>query len=275
MPGLACRSPRIPPGRAGRWLALPGLAMLTLLAACSTYQPDKLDIDRSVQAKSQNSRVELLVIHYTSSGNESSLKILSERNVSAHYLVTDEPRPHVYQLVPETRRAWHAGVSSWYGRSDVNTSSIGVEIVNAGRKDGQFTPYATAQMRTVKALLSDIIRRHQIKPQNIVGHSDVAPQRKIDPGPLFPWQDLARQGIGRWYDENLARANTAQFEAEGLPDIAWVQSALRRLGYEAPSTGVLDKATRNVIAAFQMHYRPSLYDGEPDAQTAGILKTLR
>src|SRR5690606_12084684 len=133
MPRLTPRPGHRPTSGLRRWLRLPGVGAVLMLAACSTYQPGQLQIDRSIQAKSQNSRVEVLVLHYTSTGNENSLKILSERNVSAHYLVTDEPRPHVYRLVDENRRAWHAGVSSWYGRSDINTSSIGVEIVNLGR----------------------------------------------------------------------------------------------------------------------------------------------
>jgi len=274
MPRLTPRPGHRPTSGLRRWLRLPGVGAVLMLAACSTYQPGQLQIDRSIQAKSQNSRVEVLVLHYTSTGNENSLKILSERNVSAHYLVTDEPRPHVYSLVDENRRAWHAGVSSWYGRSDINTSSIGVEIVNLGREQGQWAPYPPAQMHTVAALLADIIRRHQIKPHNVVGHSDIAPQRKIDPGPLFPWQALARQGIGRWYDEPQARQYAAQFQDQGLPNIAWIQGELKRVGYETPQTGALDKATRNVLAAFQMHYRPSRHDGEPDAETLGILKAL-
>lgn len=257
------------------WRAALSACLLLALGACASYDPSKLDIDRSIQAKSQNSRVEMVVLHYTSSGNEAALKTLSQLNVSSHYLVTNAPRPHVYQLVDESRRAWHAGVSAWYERSDVNSASIGIEIVNDGRRrDGTWAPYPAVQIKVVAALLKDIIRRHQIKPRNIVGHSDVAPQRKIDPGPLFPWRELARQGIGRWYDEDLARRYALQFQQQGLPDAAWIQGALRRAGYDTPSSGVLDEATRNVIAAFQMHYRPSDYGGEPDAQTLGILKAL-
>lgn len=251
------------------------LLVLMLLSACSTYRPDVLDIDRSIQAKSQNSRVEFVVLHYTSASNERSLDILSRLNVSSHYLVTHEARPHVYQLVNESRRAWHAGEGAWYGRTDINSGSIGIEIVNQGRHGDQWEPYDPVQMQVVTALLQDIIRRHQIKPHNIVGHSDVAPQRKIDPGPLFPWKQLAEQGVGRWYDEAAADHCAQVFRTEGLPDVAWTQSALRRLGYAVPATGVLDKATRNVIAAFQMHYRPSRYDGLPDAETLGIMKALR
>lgn len=268
------------------WRRLAALALPLLLAACASRNPQGLDIDQSVQAKSQNSRVSTIVLHYTSANNDASLRILSERNVSAHYLVTDERKPHVYQLVDESRRAWHAGVSEWYGRSDLNSTSIGIEIVNqglmsdprSGHLEGphadQWDDYSAQQLRTLTTLLKDIMARHQIKPENIVGHSDVAPQRKIDPGPLFPWRALADQGVGRWYDETLARQYAAQFLLNGLPPLSWVQAELRRVGYTAPNSGILDKATINTLGAFQMHYRPVRYDGRPDAETLGILKAL-
>lgn len=274
---LACGTSALITTLHKRWikscLALPVLA---LLAACGTYgPPGKLNIDRSVQAKSQNSRVDFVVLHYTSAGNGASLKILSERNVSSHYLVTDEQPPHVYQLVDESRRAWHAGASQWYGRNDLNAGSIGIEIVNAGGEGLVWAPYSAAQIATVTALLRDIVQRHQIKPLNIVGHSDIAPQRKVDPGPLFPWKQLAQAGLGRWYDETQVTANISQLQQSGLPDLRWFQQELIRVGYAAPTTGMLDKATKNVIAAFQMHYRPSRYDGLPDIETAAILMALR
>src|SRR5690606_11843979 len=127
-------------------------------------------------------------------------------------------------------------------------------------------PYAPEQIDMLAQLLQDIIQRHQIKPLNIVGHSDIAPQRKIDPGPLFPWKQLAQQGIGRWYDAAKAQEYEQDFLRNGLPDMAWTQKALQRAGYKTPQNGLLDKASKNVIAAFQMHYRPALYDGVPDAQ---------
>ena len=269
MPGLFMRAR---PVLITRVLAL--IATL-LLAACGTTQPGALNIDRSIQAKSQNSRVEFIVLHYTSVGNHASLKILSEQNVSSHYLITQEDPPHVYQLVDENRRAWHAGISAWFGRTDINSGSIGIEIVNQGRQGDTWEPYSPAQIETLATLLHDIIRRHQIKPHNIVGHSDIAPQRKIDPGPLFPWEQLAGHGIGRWYNQHTAKQYEQDFLDQGLPDINWTQSELRRLGYDAPQTGKLDKATKNVIAAFQMHYRPARYDGIPDAQTLAIMKALR
>ncbi len=245
-----------------------------LLAACGTRGPTGLDIDRSIVAKSQNSRVEYLVVHYTSFGNSASLKILSENNVSSHYLITDDPAPRVYQLVDESRRAWHAGVSEWFGRSDMNAGSIGVEIVNRGRDGDKWQPYSPAQIEVAATLFLDIIKRHQIKPFNIVGHSDIAPQRKVDPGPLFPWKELALIGIGRWYNEALAKTYEQEFLRNGLPNVRWLQRELNRAGYKAPKTGILDKATTNVVAAFQMHYRPARYDGQPDAETLAILKAL-
>ncbi|WP_397474358.1 N-acetylmuramoyl-L-alanine amidase [Pusillimonas sp.] len=253
-----------------------GFFLPALLAACAgaPHEPPALKIDRSVQAQSQNSRVELIVLHYTSASNERSLELLSRRNVSSHYLITDEPEPHVYQLVDESRRAWHAGVSQWYGSAGINAASIGIEIVNPGGAGTEWAPYPEAQIETLILLMTGIVQRHQIKAHNIVGHSDIAPQRKVDPGPLFPWKRLAAAGLARWYDEDKAAGYRREFERKGLPDTAWIQRELDRVGYEAPRHGKLDKATRNVIRAFQMRYRPRLYDGNPDAETLGILRSL-
>lgn len=260
-------------GRRALRHALP-VASLLLLAACAAPRPGELVIDRSIQAKSHDSRVEIVVLHYTATTNEASLRILSEQNVSSHYLITDEPRPVVYQLVDENRRAWHAGVSQWYGRTDINAASIGIEIVNPGGSGTTWAPYSDAQIDTLITLLHDIVKRHQIKPHNIVGHSDIAPQRKVDPGPLFPWKRLADAGLGRWYSETRKQQYEQEFQQTGLPDIAWVQSELIRAGYDVETHGKLDKATRNVVAAFQMHYRPLRYDGIPDAETMAILKAM-
>ncbi|NGM87402.1 N-acetylmuramoyl-L-alanine amidase [Parapusillimonas sp. SGNA-6] len=257
------------------WRVLLACTFAALLSGCGMHWGGGLAIDRSIVAKSQNSRVDFIVLHYTSTGNEASLKILSQLNVSSHYLITREPRPKIYQLVDESRRAWHAGLSEWYGRTDMNSASIGIEIVNHGNEKGEWEAYTPAQIDTLVALLKDISARHQIKPANIVGHSDIAPQRKIDPGPAFPWQELAAQGLGRWYDPDRVREHQAEFLRQGLPDAAWIQGELRRLGYAAPTTGKLDRATRNVIAAFQMHFRPSRYDGVPDPETLAIMRALR
>lgn len=250
-----------------------------LLTACAIGTPPTLSIDRSIQAQGQSSRVEFVVLHYTSTSTEHSLELLSRHRVSSHYLLTDEPTPTVYQLVDEGRRAWHAGPSQWYGRNWLNASSIGIEIVNPGpsaSEDGapSWAAYSEAQIETLRLLLQDIVQLHDIAPHNIVGHSDIAPQRKVDPGPKFPWKQLAQAGLGRWYDETLAAQYQTEFERSLLPDATWIQEQLARVGYDTPRSGTLDAATRNVLAAFQMHYRPSLHDGLPDAETLAILKSL-
>ena len=252
-------------------IALAGLA--AMLAGCAT-KVGPITVDDSVQATGQSSRVRYLVLHYTGLPADSSLRVLSQQEVSAHYLVTDTTPPHVYQLVPESRSAWHTGVSYWYGQISLNATSIGIEIVNSGNEHGDWQPYTQAQIDTVIALVRDVAQRHGIEPRNIVGHSDIAPQRKIDPGPSFPWHELAQAGLGRWYDEAGAAAQLARLQNEPLPDVAWFQQQLQRLGYECPQDGELTPATRRVIAAFQMHYRPARYDGEPDAETAAIMLAM-
>ena len=257
-----------------RWPRVPCLLLIMALAGCAASPPPRLQIDRSIQAVSQSSRVSFVVLHYTVADTPRSLEILSKQNVSSHYLITDEEPPRVYQLVDESRRAWHAGESQWYGRSDLNAASIGIEIVNSGPIDSGWQPYSESQIATLIQLLHDIIDRHQIHARNVVGHSDIAPQRKQDPGPAFPWKRLADAGIGRWYHEEKAALLEETYRREGLPTMAAIQDKLRKAGYAAPATGRLDEQTRRVIRAFQMRYRPSLYDGEPDAQTLAILDAL-
>lgn len=256
-----------------RW-GLAGIISVAVLSGCAAPSPGTLTIDRSVQAISHSSRVSVVVLHYTVADTPRSLEILSKRNVSSHYLITDEQPPRVYQLVDESRRAWHAGESEWYGRSDLNAASIGIEIVNSGPVDDGWQPYAPAQIKTLITLLKDIVARHQIHARNVVGHSDIAPQRKQDPGPAFPWKRLAEAGLGRWYDEGRAMQLTEQYRRNGLPPMAVIQEKLRRAGYSVPSSGVLDTATERVIRAFQMHFRPARHDGKPDAETLAILDTL-
>jgi len=250
----------------------PAFALASLLAGCAS---GPVPIDDSVQAAGQDSRVRYVVLHYTDLPAAASLRVLSTQEVSAHYLITDADPPHVYRLVPETRNAWHAGTSSWHGEIALNNTSIGIEIVNMGNSGGKWQPFKQSQIDTLTLLLRDIVDRHGIQPQNIVAHSDIAPQRKIDPGPLFPWRQLAQNGLGRWYDETAEAAQLAQLQTQPLPDVAWFQRQLQRLGYESPQDGQLTPATRRVIAAFQMHYRPSNYNGTPDAETAAIMMSMK
>jgi N-acetylmuramoyl-L-alanine amidase len=220
--------------------------------------------------------VQYLVIHFTSSDFPSALRILTEGPVSSHYLVNDNP-PTVYRLVPEERRAYHAGVSSWKGQTMLNAASIGIEIVNRGLRGppGQerWEEYPPAQVEAVVRLVRDIVKRHDIRPDRVVGHSDIAPQRKVDPGPAFPWKRLADEGLVVWPDATTVAARRPAYEA-ALPDVPWFQEMLARHGYTVPANGELDEATVRVIAAFQMKYRPARCDGMPDAETAALLDAL-
>jgi N-acetylmuramoyl-L-alanine amidase len=141
--------------------------------------------------------------------------------------------------------------------------------------DGQrvYAPYSEAQIETLIPLIRDIVKRHQIHPDRILGHSDIAPQRKQDPGPLFPWKRLGELGIIPWPDPARV-VDLEVFYAAGMPDATWFQQQLARLGFQIDVTGVFDEATRNVIAAFQMKYRPARYDGEPDPETAALLEVV-
>jgi N-acetylmuramoyl-L-alanine amidase len=270
-----------PPGPARLWRGrlLPALCALAVLAGCAQRGPAGLDVDTSINAASQDSRVRFIVLHYTSGSNTASLLTLSRGDVSVHYMITDTRPVKVYSLVPEDRNAWHAGDSSWYGHTSINNASIGIEIVNAGRTTGldgtpQWQAYSEAQIRAVILLAGDIARRHGVLPENIVGHSDVAPQRKTDPGPLFPWKRLARAGLGRWYDETAEQGYLQAYAQQGVPDAAWFQTQLERVGYAVPHSATFDAETTRVIEAFQMHYRPARYDGAADAETAAILQAL-
>jgi N-acetylmuramoyl-L-alanine amidase len=244
------------------------LASCLLVAGCAVGP----SVDTRYNASSQDSRVQFLVIHFTSSDFPASLKTLTEGPVSSHYLVRDEP-PTVYQLVDESRRAYHAGASSWKGSTQINAASIGIEIVNGGMKNGAWEPYPRAQMDVVLDLVKSIVRRHEIRPERIVGHSDIAPQRKVDPGPMFPWKRLADEGLIPWPDAQAVSQRRGAFE-QALPDVAWFQQKLAQHGFAVPQNNELDLATRNVLIAFQMKYRPESFDGTPDAQTAALLDVL-
>lgn len=246
--------------------------LLVSLTGCSTG----LRIDRSHPSANQDNRVQFVVLHYTSASLERSLALLTHGEVSSHYLIGDGPGT-IYQLVDENRRAWHAGESQWQGRTWLNSSSIGIEIVNPGFDDTPngrvWYPYSEAQIQSLIALLKDIVKRNHIEPRHIIGHSDIAPLRKLDPGPMFPWKRLADAGLGVWPEANAVARQQAYFSANP-PTIGWYQQELARFGYAIDQTGQLDVATRHVIAAFQMRFRPQRFDGTPDAQTAAMLQVL-
>ncbi|AAZ33814.1 N-acetylmuramoyl-L-alanine amidase [Pseudomonas savastanoi pv. phaseolicola] len=247
--------------------------LLLILTACASGPR----LDTSHPSVNFDGRVQYVIMHYTSTSMEKSLQLLTHGEVSSHYLIGDDSKATIYKLVDESARAWHAGESEWEGRTWLNSSSIGIEIVNPGFKDTPagrlWYPYTEAQIQSITVLLKDIVKRNKIDPKHIIGHSDIAPTRKQDPGPLFPWKRLAAEGLGIWPDERLVAQHQALL-ATNLPSISWFQQQLARLGYSTPQTGELDTATRQVLAAFQMHYRPARFDGEPDAQSAAILQVL-
>ena len=247
--------------------------LLVLAALGCVRQPG---FDSTYRAKSQDSRVQFLILHFTGGTWESSVKTLTEGEVSSHYLVRDSP-VQVYQLVDENRRAYHAGRSSWQGQTQLNAASIGIEIQNPGDTQGpegiRFHDYPREQVDAVIALVKDIVARHQIRPDRILGHSDIAPTRKVDPGPTFPWKRLADEGLIRWPDAAAVAERRVRHEAS-LPDVTWFQTRLVEHGFALPVTGSLDPATQQVLANFQMKYRPARYDGLPDGETAAILDVL-
>lgn len=255
---------------------------------------------RGAESANFNSRVSIVVIHHTTANFEDSLSILtkpSSNSVSSHYLIPEpgdasygKSRVQTYQLVPETGRAWHAGTSYWAGKTGLNDQSIGIELVNqtwCHASDDEPDPYATVaqricfypdfpdeQIALLVDLLADIHERHpDIRPTSIIGHADIAPDRKIDPGPRFPWQRLAKLGYGAWFDDETVIRYWEQIQREPLP-ILNVQRALDTYGYGIEATGEMDEQTGNVLRAFQMHFRPSEVTGEATLDSTAILFAL-
>ncbi|WP_282629028.1 N-acetylmuramoyl-L-alanine amidase [Empedobacter sedimenti] len=226
---------------------------------------------------SQDERVRFLVLHYTAINTELSLKVLTQKDVSSHYLINDYDDKQINLLVDETKRAWHAGISKWKGLDNLNFSSIGIEIVNLGNSGGVYQPYPDYQIKKVGELARDIVNRYNIQPFNVVGHADIAPGRKPDPGPLFPWKKLYTDyGVGAWYEETDKYLLMQQYPWDTMSSvfITDVQNDLKKYGYDVPSNGMIDAQTKNAIIAFQMHFRPEKYDGVVDSETWAILKAL-
>ncbi|WP_025733326.1 N-acetylmuramoyl-L-alanine amidase [Carnimonas nigrificans] len=239
-------------------------------------------VDHSLRTEGANERIQTLVIHYTAEDDQHSIEALEGNKVGVHYLVTSQPgryqrQPVVLQMADESKRAWHAGRSSWDGRTGLNDTSIGIEIVNKGftkTPDGLvFSPFSMSQIALVTALAKDIVTRYGIDPTHVVGHSDIAPGRKLDPGPFFPWQQLAQAGIGAWPEASTVAYYRQRFDAR-LPTVAQLQRGLASYGYDITVSGDLDQPTRRVLASFQMHFSPTRYDGNYDAETAAILFAL-
>lgn len=232
--------------------------------------------------------IDMLVLHYTGmqSGSE-ALKRLCDpaAKVSAHYLIEEDGR--IFQLVDEAQRAWHAGVSHWRGHNDINARSIGIEIVNPGHEWG-YRPFSDAQIAALIPLCQAIIARYNIPARNIVGHSDVAPARKQDPGELFPWEHLAKAGIGLWVDVSnqedflnkraavgsTALVTSAQAEVSGSSREA-VSTAREQHKKKLTTFGYSpDAPLPATITAFQRHFRPTKINGIWDSECDAIIRAL-
>lgn len=216
----------------------------------------------------------IILLHYTGmeTGDGAEAWLADPRSeVSAHYLVHEDGR--IVQMVRENDRAWHAGKSCWSGEADINSASIGIEIVNPGHFLG-YGAFPDRQVDAVIRLCQGIIRRHRIRPERVLAHSDVAPGRKIDPGEKFPWKRLCDAGVGHCVEPGLITGGGGfRVGASGRP-VEALQAMLDIYGYDCPATGVFDDRTRAVVEAFQRHFRPERVDGVADLSTLDTLRRL-
>ena len=217
---------------------------------------------------------DMIVLHYTGMPDvEGAIAKLctAGTDVSAHYIVLEDGR--IVQCVPESRRAWHAGVSCWAGEEDINSCSIGIEIVNRGH-DWGYPDFPSRQIAAVIALCRGIMLRRDVPPHRVLAHSDVAPSRKKDPGEKFPWHSLANSGVGHWvHPAPIVRGESLKLGAINN-NVASVQAAFARYGYNIPTDGKFDGATMEVVTAFQRHFRPERVDGVADHSTMSTLHEL-
>ena len=220
-------------------------------------------------------RPDMILLHYT--GMLDAAVALDRlcaagSEVSAHYLVFEDGR--VIQMVPESRRAWHAGKSEWAGETNINSCSIGIEIVNPGHDHG-YPDFPVRQIAAVTTLCRSIQARNSIAPVRVLAHSDVAPARKQDPGEKFPWRTLYESGVGHWV-KPAPIMNFGRVLAPGTRGDAVValQKSLREYGYGIEANGDYDSNTVEVVTAFQRHFRPERVDGQADTSTRTTLQEL-
>ena len=277
-------------------LAFASLLTLSLIGCVSTPKaqiantaPFVIDSD-TYQATGKSERIKTIILHYTVGDNARSTQLLTTGDVSAHYLILSSNDNKIYNLVPESERAWHAGNGSFAGRKVLNDTSIGIEIVNSGIQPAyknalkntalayhpyeHFVEFDELQIQKVAQLVQDIAKRYDISPKNIIGHADMAPSRKIDPGAKFPWERLYKQyAIGAWYDDaDKQHFMDPQYLAAAT--ITDIKQAFREYGYHINDTDEWDKASRDVIYAFQLHFRPLNPTGQMDRETYAILQAL-
>ena len=248
-------------------------------ASMTSFTPDSSIVSDVIPSANYGDRAkgrlpDMIVLHYTGMPDvEGAITQLCSAgtDVSAHYIVLEDGR--IVQSVPEIRRAWHAGVASWSGEDDINSCSIGVEIVNRGH-DWGYPDFPSRQIAAVTALCRGIMLRRGVPSHRVLGHSDVAPARKKDPGEKFPWHSLANSGVGHWVQPAaIVRGETLKLGSIG-DDVRDLQQALARYGYGIPATGKYDGLTMEVVAAFQRHFRPGRVDGIADRSTFTTLHSL-
>jgi N-acetylmuramoyl-L-alanine amidase len=241
------------------------------------FTADSALVSRVQPSPNQDARrlpADIVLLHYTGMARTSAaVERLCDpaAKVSSHYVVEEDG--NIVQLVPETRRAWHAGRSSWEGLSDINSRSIGIEIANPGHSFG-YPDFPQAQIAAVIALCRDIVARYGIRADRVLAHSDVAPQRKLDPGEKFPWGELYRAGVGAWVAPPPPGCGTVLALGDRGLEVFELQAALRDYGYGIEATGVYDELTEAVVVAFQRHFRPRCVDGRADASTHETLRAL-
>ena len=245
----------------------------------SEFPPDSHLVNRIAVSPNHEERkldggADILLLHYTGMDNaEAALARLRspEAKVSSHYLITEQGS--VVQLVPEARRAFHAGASSWEDTRDVNSRSIGIEIVNQGHDEG-CPDFPDAQIAAVIALCQDIVRRRNIRPDRVLGHSDVAPSRKRDPGEKFPWDRLAAAGVGLWVAPSPIVAGRALERGDHGAEVTALQRDLASYGYGVAADGQFGAVTGDVVTALQRHFRRERVDGRADLSTCRTLAAL-
>lgn len=229
----------------------------------------------NIEPRFRNMSPSFLILHYTGLETvERSLEVLSRPDckVSCHYVVDVDGR--VVQMVAEEMRAWHAGISSWHGETDLNSASIGIEIQNPGHAHG-YPEFPDSQMRAVIALCQDIIARRDIAAERVLAHSDIAPSRKVDPGEKFDWRRLAKEGVGLWVPpEPVDDMEEGLGLGDDGPAVAEARRLLARYGYGLSGEGPIDTELGFVLRAFQLHFRPERIDSRLDRSTSRTIERL-
>jgi N-acetylmuramoyl-L-alanine amidase len=249
------------------------------VADLPTFTPDSSVVSDVIPSPNYGDRnkglvPDMIVLHYTGMPDAEGAiaRLCSDgTDVSAHYIVLEDGR--IVQTVPESKRAWHAGSSFWAGEDDINSCSIGIEIINRGH-DWGYPDYPSRQIAAVTALCRGILLRHEMPSHRVLGHSDVAPSRKKDPGEKFPWHLLASSGVGHWvHPAPIVSGEGLRGGASG-DEVKALQMALARYGYGIEASGLYDAATAETVTAFQRHFRPERVNGVADLSTLQTLEAL-